>query len=125
VRNSPTPACCPTGIVISLKTGVLSIYAGIGLSNALVLSTIEAAFTRFAPLKMTAQYLVSLLSIALSYPKGDCVLRVRALSELSSFALMERLAFNSREIVQLVFAQTAALMKSVYFARGTSARTSS
>ena len=47
------------------------------------------------------------------------------MSELSSFALMERLAFNSHEIVQWVLALAAARIKSYRFVLGASARTSS
>jgi len=56
---------------------------------------------------------------------GRRTLEARRLSEFSSFALMEMFVFNSREIVQSVLAQTAALMKSLCFTRGASTRTSS
>jgi hypothetical protein len=60
----------------------------------------------------------------LKLSKGRLTLGARRWLELSSFVLMERFAFNSREIVQRVLARTAAWIKSFCFSRGTSASTS-
>src|SRR5258708_38773813 len=80
---------------------------------------------RLTPLEMSGQYFVSWFPIPLNYLL-PAVFRLRdRIPELSSFALMEMFVFNSREMVQLVFARTVILMKSLCLIRGAPARTSS
>ncbi len=80
-------------------------------------------FRKLTPSDRIDQYFLSCLPMPLSYWLGGVCFLCRDLRS-SSFALMEMLVFSSREIVQLVLALTVALMKSLCFAWGTSARRS-
>ena len=69
-------------------------------------------FRKLTPSDRIDQYFLSWLPMPLSYWLGGVCFLCRDLRR-SSFALMEMLVFSGRKIVQLVFALTVALMKSL------------